>query len=297
MISLTFANRNIGYNFKNLSKWFNSWITNIKAKLKRRENEILFYIKAIECQKDGTPHIHIMIKLNKPIELFQIPTRKGTYTRPFEQDLFKWKYGFYDVRGVKSNDTIGYILKYITKTIQRQTDHDTQTLAFTWISNKRMYSNTMFDLLKNRFPNLHNKIKNEYWFDIKNGKLKKFRDKVTVNNLVNEYWNGFTFPKINWNHNQNFKKRFGYITRFKADLLSDLILKYPIESRLNYEGFYQVTALRWIKPNSETGVRELDSPTHPKNFRERNLKIKIRLKKYNELKEKQETIKKLLKIT
>lgn len=266
MITLTLPTKfNNGYYWKNISKWFNSWITSLKAKLKRRDNRILFYIKALESQKNGNPHIHIMMKLENPIECYRIPTRRGTYSRPFNKELFNWYHGYYDVRAVDSNKKAGYIMKYITKASNTNRSlKETQTLALSWITNKRLYSTSMFDLYKDKFPNLH--------------RATKLSKRCTVNYLVDDYWNGFEFPKIPWELIPTHKM-LGYKKRFILDLNSKTPIRLPIESRLNYEGFYQVTAMR-CKNNSNTVVVGLDIPTRPKNHYESDLKRKIRRKRY-----------------
>jgi hypothetical protein len=282
MITLTYPEKYGTLNsIKNCSKHYNSWITNIKAKLKRRNNELLFYFKALECQGNGMIHFHIIAKLQKPIDLYAIPTGKGTYYRPFNKQLFNWQHGFYDIRAVQENKQISYLMKYITKTTNKtRSRKETQTLALTWINNLRLYSNSMFDLFKVKFPSTHQFLKS---LDMPNP--EKLPCKCTVNRLVDEYWNGLTFPKINWT--KQLKEKFRLKTRIQADRTAQEVLKYPIESRLNYEGFYELTALRYKKPDNSVEVRPFHNSAprkrYSKEYIRQRLKRKLLVKKFNTL--------------
>jgi hypothetical protein len=230
----------------------NRYLTNLKGRLERRGNKILFFFKALESTVNGVPHVHYLMKLKNAVEVKKHYNGwKKEYEYPaFDKTLFHWKYGHFDVRGIKTPQCLGYITKYITKATNPQ-NLGHQSLALSWVTNKRLYSTSMICLFKARFPAAH--------------KFMQLTEKFTINKMVDQYWNGLKFPKIPWdnsylNTRNKIKARFNLATRLQADRVSNVILKYPLESRLNYEGFYQVSALRCLKNQKSLLIPLGDTP-------------------------------------
>lgn len=269
-VTLTYPeSKNIHEYWNNTTQDLNRFFTNLKGRLKRRDNNIYFYFKALESQNNGMPHVHILIKLENPIECYQQPSRKGTYYTPFNKKLFDWRYGFYDIKGINNNDAIKYVTKYITKvTSQSRTRKENKTLALTWMSSKRLYSTSMFDIFKYKYPNSQAFISSQTYVN-EEKKTLHIKNKCTVNNLVDDYWNGFKLPLIPWDKG-DFKKRFRYPIREQCNRNSEIVLKAPLETRLNKEGYYQVSALRILKPKSGSFLRDLKriskAPEHKKQI-------------------------------
>jgi hypothetical protein len=256
----------LGIAWARTSPDFNRWMTNLKGRLKRRGIKPLFYFKALEATKKGMPHFHILIKLSKPIEVKEHYNgwQKRYCYKPFDKSLFAWKYGHYTVDGITNNKAIPYITKYITKTTNNKNPYGVRnkTLALSWVSNKRLYSTSMVCMFKHKFPAL--------------AAFMQLTEKFTINKMVDKCWNGLKYPKIPWTwyKKSDLIRRFRYTTRKRADLASDEILYYPLASRLNYEGFYQVTALRCHRNNTSVTIPIPDVIAHPSVRRDATKKVK-----------------------
>jgi hypothetical protein len=292
MITLTYPKKEkLSDAWNETSPDTNRFFTNLKARLKRRDLDLLFYFKALESHKSGMPHIHIVCKLKNPVACYKYYSRrhKKVCLRPFNKKLFHWNHGNYDVTGINHSNGIKYITKYVTK-ITNSANQDTplnygnrnKTLANTWISSKRLYSNTQFCLFKSKFPSLAKFMRSqpaESFHD-----AKAFRLRCTVNVLVDKHFDGIKFPLIpfrkKWKYKPPLKEKFGLSTRLQADIVASDWARPPLETRLNKEGFYQVIGIRCLKPNQESEFMELKAINSqrkppPERFSKNNKTINV----------------------
>lgn len=283
LVTLTYPyTPNTGDAWNDISPDLNRYFTNLKGRLKRRDNPLYFYIRALESQNNGMPHIHILLKLPNPIPCYSYPTRQGTKYKPFNKKLFHWKYGHYDIMGVKEHkNSVSYITKYITKTTNKdRTAKQNKSLALSWMSNKRLYSNSMLCLFKTKFPNLHKFISKIKYFDNEMN-IKKICDKFTINKAVDELWNGLKLPCPPWSIRPGLRSATRFPIRELMRRNSFAYIKEPLQTRLNYEGFYQVAGIRLQKPNSSCVFRPIEKVSKRKieEIKQKNFLINQRLKK------------------
>ena len=102
-----------------LSHYTNDFLENLKKKLRRIGNGIIAFLKAYELHDDLFPHVHLIIKLKRPLRTFMHRSKKEKrwISRFVEKrSLFEWNYGFTDARApTKANDVISYMTKYCVK--------------------------------------------------------------------------------------------------------------------------------------------------------------------------------------
>jgi hypothetical protein len=96
-----------------LSNYVNDYLENLKKKLRKKGNDIEFFIKTYEYHKDYFPHVHIILKLKNPIRTFMYNGKKRFASK---HKLFEWNYGFADAEAPKNvKHTLSYLIKYCVK--------------------------------------------------------------------------------------------------------------------------------------------------------------------------------------
>jgi hypothetical protein len=115
-ITLTFDRNkfmNNIYAWYYLSDYVNDYLENLKKKLRKRNNDIVFFIKTYEYHKDYFPHVHLILKLKKPLKTFMY---KGKKRFALKRKIFEWNYGFTDAEAPKNiKHTLNYLVKYCVK--------------------------------------------------------------------------------------------------------------------------------------------------------------------------------------
>jgi hypothetical protein len=115
-ITLTFDRNkflNNIYAWYYLSDYVNDYLENLKKKLRKKGNDIEFFIKTYEYHKDYFPHVHIILKLKRPLKTFMY---KGKKRFASKRRLFEWNYGFTDAEAPKNvKHTLSYLVKYCVK--------------------------------------------------------------------------------------------------------------------------------------------------------------------------------------
>ena len=105
--------------WNHLSHYVNDFLENLKKKLRRIGNGIIAFLKAYELHDDLFPHVHLIIKLKRPLRTFMHRRKKEKrrISRFVEKrSLFEWRHGFSDARAPnKANDVISYMTKYCVK--------------------------------------------------------------------------------------------------------------------------------------------------------------------------------------
>jgi len=115
-LTLTF-NRNFFMNniyvWQFVSHYVNDFLENLKKKLRRRNNGIEFFIKTYEYHKDYFPHVHLILKLKRPLKTFMY---KGKKRFALKRRLFEWSYGYTDAEAPKNiKHALSYLVKYCVK--------------------------------------------------------------------------------------------------------------------------------------------------------------------------------------
>jgi hypothetical protein len=101
------------YAWKFVSHYVNDFIENLKKKLRKRNNDIEFFLKTYEYHKDYFPHVHLILKLKNPLKTFMW---KGKKRFALKRKIFEWGYGFTDAFAPHHGDhIIGYLVKYCVK--------------------------------------------------------------------------------------------------------------------------------------------------------------------------------------
>ena len=264
--------RSIADTWNDTSADLNRFFTNLRNKLKRRGTDILYYIKANEAHESYYPHIHILIKLNTLVPCYRAYSRKLGRNKLwlFDDEIFNWKYGHTFIEGIDNEEkSIRYIMKYITGASNPQSDspprggdkptsggtdkHTLKSLAMTWITKKRLYSTSMKCHLKELYPNFEKKLRDlprpddPDWVEAK----------CTINRLREEYYNNFSFPKINFQAPKLKNRGIRFLEREHMNAVSTVSLKLSLELKsLNNEGSWQVVAMRTVTP-IQTAVFEI----------------------------------------
>lgn len=150
-ITLTYRTqlRGISENWSECGHDFDRYFRNLKKRLLTRGNKILYYIRAWENQRDGIPHIHILVKLKKAIKYYRQynPSKRKIENILINREFYNWKYGItstFAIHEIKegSNKAFGYISKYITKVANPKNKKASINLALQWIFRKKSFSNT-----------------------------------------------------------------------------------------------------------------------------------------------------------
>jgi len=168
-VSLTF-NRSEGSRdelWSRVGRDFNRFISGLVSEFGLDARPIIF--RVWEAQRDGTPHVHCLLKFSRPVfnVLEHFSMLKGVRTwRVLERSRIAacWGYrsfgrhkdgsvgarqfGFVDITAVGSlSQGVRYLSKYLTKTMNRENvwirDHISNgdlTLALTWLHGKRSFS-------------------------------------------------------------------------------------------------------------------------------------------------------------
>lgn len=100
-----------------------SEIAKFRSKLARALNTSISSITVKEGTENGFPAPHVLYMSDKPITVFRHINKHGDVTfRIQDNSLLRkiksfWKHGFVDTQGIvsKSHDSVGYVLKYMTK--------------------------------------------------------------------------------------------------------------------------------------------------------------------------------------
>jgi hypothetical protein len=101
------------YAWKFVSDYVNDFIENLKKKLRKRGNRIEFFLKTYEYHKDYFPHVHLILKLKKPLKTFMY---KGKKRFALKRKIFEWNYGFTDAEAPKNiKHALNYLVKYCVK--------------------------------------------------------------------------------------------------------------------------------------------------------------------------------------
>jgi hypothetical protein len=115
-ITLTFDRNkflNNIYAWNYLSDYVNDYLENLKKKLRKKGNDIEFFIKTYEYHKDYFPHVHLILKLKKPLKTFMY---KGKKRFALKRKIFEWNYGFTDAEAPKNvKHALSYLVKYCVK--------------------------------------------------------------------------------------------------------------------------------------------------------------------------------------
>jgi hypothetical protein len=115
-ITLTFDRNkflNNIYAWNYISDYVNDYLENLKKKLRKKGNDIEFFIKTYEYHKDYFPHVHIILKLKRPLKTFMYNGKKRFASK---RKLFEWNYGFVDAEAPKNvKHALSYLVKYCVK--------------------------------------------------------------------------------------------------------------------------------------------------------------------------------------
>jgi hypothetical protein len=222
-ITITF-NRNCflnnTYAWKFVSEYTNDFLENLKKKLRKKGNDIEFFLKTYEYHKDYYPHVHLILKLKKPLYTFMY---KGKKRFASKRKLFEWSYGFTDVEAPKNiKHVLSYLIKYCVKNYfepaneQKNMNNQDKTLTILWLFRKNTISHSRIrlDILESKltysmtfkgliiieyttyfeeFIRKNYKLKEIEYFKLdKDGKLLQFNNQICTQPSRIELGNMFT---------------------------------------------------------------------------------------------------------
>jgi len=102
-----------------LTNIVNDYLENLKKKLRKTGNDIIFFLKTYELHEDLFPHVHLIIRTKKPLKTFLWKSKKtGRIESRFKKkrQLLEWNYGFVDAKAPRNaNEVIAYMIKYCIK--------------------------------------------------------------------------------------------------------------------------------------------------------------------------------------
>ena len=138
-ITLTYnpAGASMGEAWEGVGAHFDKWRARIRSKYGKFE-----FVRCWEAQKNGYPHIHILLVFqDAEFNVFRY-NRKWRITEKVD---FEWKHGFVDVQACKDlKDGVSYIAKYIGKAHNLGSTagggEGNLTLSLTWFYRKRSWS-------------------------------------------------------------------------------------------------------------------------------------------------------------
>ena len=159
--SLTYAhNISIYEAWQNLGKDLNNFLSKLKQHFRCK----ISHIRVFESQSNGYPHIHLLLFFNKQLKVKWVNSKHSSW-RLFNYPEVKiieklWGMGHIDIKAVSNPiPEFKYISKYLLKSLNRESDKDTLTLALCWYFRKRAFSLTSdFKLPSDLIALKHNSI-------------------------------------------------------------------------------------------------------------------------------------------
>lgn len=193
-VTLTYSrDLSLGDAWERVGLDLNRWLSGLKRKFGKFQ-----FIRSFEAQKDGFPHIHILlIFYGAEFKVFRYKRK----WRINEKSEFEWEWGFVDVEACDSlKDGISYIAKYIGKIhLKGAKDYNNLTIAIVWFYKKRSWSvsRAIGDLIKT----MHNS--NKISSDMGDGfvwtwKLLGFWGGYPVQLGLDDYIEGDSDPSLGW---------------------------------------------------------------------------------------------------
>lgn len=143
LVTLTYRNNNVE-NWEQVGRDFNLFMSRL-----RKRYDGVKCVRIWEAHKSGFPHIHAVLLFER--QRFECFTFRNKLRIKNKSDFaLHWTHGFTDVLGVYNLEgAIGYLLKYLKKTLNRQHPHADITLARLWYHRKRAFSISN-DLITNK---------------------------------------------------------------------------------------------------------------------------------------------------